>query len=907
MKALSECQLEQVDASEKISQCLSVKDEEEISLISTAGKGCSHVMKRLFRRIVKISEDSTKITHQKLSEEFGALLPEISFKVAGGDKADYEEAYLPIIQSGEHMNVRISAECDEKPVFLATNAKHSGVIFSSVGVRYQTFCANMSRTFLVNPTESQKRCYTALEASLAAGVAACVAGTTLGQVFDAIVAVLSQTKDDAGNSLDTTMFKIVGFGIGYELREAPLLVQKDACFTLKQGCTIALYIGLENLVSKDVIKGLSTCSMQIGDTVVVGAAAPTVVTRDAMDTKLSSVVLAFNDEESEDDAKVKESKKPKREAVESASAVSDRRAKVGRGTEDNTKHKVKIEQDQLIIQKNRIAERTGNIKGDGKKTHKTKALEASEAFVSYKSSDAVPRSADANKIHADLDNSTVIFPVLGTSVVVHASNIKGAIKDKTANVVRAQFNLPTNIPGTTAFIKELSYRFPDATSATASLKKITDVKRKFTTQLQEKKDLESLTEQAAVRILRGSVRPHALRGIRYWPTIGRKVKQKGDLELHENGLKFICQATRTEFEFVFSNVQYAFFQKAGRNYKEVLLHFRLKHDIMVAQKKTKDVQFFLEYMADDDILVGPGQKRRAAGDGDEIEEEQRQSALREKIERAFLEFAKKIDAVLPTGADGKKIFEFQVAFEEMQFVGSPKNQAVDIVPTADCLVHLHTRESLFLLELKDIEAVIFERMSASTGLNQKTFDMVILFKAIFDDPDVPIGKCFHMISACNAQNVFTIKEYLNSCSIVWYDSPAPVSWTEVIKVCRQDPEGFWSENGWGAAWGDEPEGSEEGSVASDSDQSFGSSDISSSEDDDSDSEISDEINTDDASSYGDDSEVDSEASMDSEELEQWAEEEDKKTKWKDDEPAKGKGAAAKGKAGPSAASRFQKK
>jgi nucleosome binding factor SPN SPT16 subunit len=121
---------------------------------------------------------------------------------------------------------------------------------------------------------------------------------------------------------------------------------------------------------------------------------------------------------------------------------------------------------------------------------------------------------------------------------------------------------------------------------------------------------------------------------------------------------------------------------------QVLLHFRLKHDIMVASKKTRDVQFFLEYMGDDDVLVGPGQKRRAAGDGDEIEEEQRQSALREKIERAFLEFAKKIDAVLPSGSDGKKLFEFQVAFEEMQFVGSPKNQAVDIVPTADCLVSI---------------------------------------------------------------------------------------------------------------------------------------------------------------------------------------------------------------------------
>jgi nucleosome binding factor SPN SPT16 subunit len=212
----------------------------------------------------------------------------------------------------------------------------------------------------------------------------------------------------------------------------------------------------------------------------------------------------------------------------------------------------------------------------------------------------------------------------------------------------------------------------------------------------------------------------------------------------------------------------------------------------------------------------------------------------------------------------------------------------------------------------------------------------VFFQSIFDDPDVPIGKCFHMISACNAGNVFTIKEYLNSCGIVWYDSPTPTAWTEVIKVrhlrfivaarlfdkkshllsnwlwflnasqvCRQDPEGFWSENGWGAAWGDEPEGSEEGSVESDSDESFGSSDISSSDDEDSDSEISDEINTDEASSFGEDSEVDSEASMDSEELEQWAEEEDKKTKWKDDEPAKSKGGAPKGKA--AAGSRFQKK
>ena len=323
MSALSDFQIDQVDISDKISQCISVKDDEEAALVANAGKCCSHVMKRLFRRIVKITEDNTKVSHVKLSEEIGGLLPEISVKIGGGDKQDYEEAYLPIIQSGEQMNVRISAQCDEKPIFLASSAKHSGVIFSSVGVRYQTFCANIARTFLVNPSESQKRYYAALEAALTAGITACIVNNTLGQVFDAIVSVLSQTKDDSGNSLDAAMFKVVGFGIGYELREAPLLVQKDASFVLKHGCTIALYIGLENLVSKDIVKGLSTCSMQIGDTVVVANSASTVVTRDVFDTKMSSVLIAFDDEESEDDSKVKESKKPKREPAESVAVASE--------------------------------------------------------------------------------------------------------------------------------------------------------------------------------------------------------------------------------------------------------------------------------------------------------------------------------------------------------------------------------------------------------------------------------------------------------------------------------------------------------------------------------------------------------------------------------------------------------
>lgn len=63
------------------------------------------------------------------------------------------------------------------------------------------------------------------------------------------------------------------------------------------------------------------------------------------------------------------------------------------------------------------------------------------------------REVEGSKIHIDPQQFVVILPVLGTPWPVHASYIKGAVKDKQTNVIRVQFNLEKNLPGTSVHLR----------------------------------------------------------------------------------------------------------------------------------------------------------------------------------------------------------------------------------------------------------------------------------------------------------------------------------------------------------------------------------------------------------------------------------------------------------------------
>ena len=102
------------------------------------------------------------------------------------------------------------------------------------------------------------------------------------------------------------------------------------------------------------------------------------------------------------------------------------------------------------------------------------------------------------------------------------------------------------------------------------------------------------------------------------------------------------QAARGEkLDITFKNVKLAFFQPAEKEIL-VLIHFHLQHPIMMGKKKTKDVQFYVEVM---EASYSLDNTRRSGYDPDELEEEQRERAMRSRMNMEFQNFVKKVGLI----------------------------------------------------------------------------------------------------------------------------------------------------------------------------------------------------------------------------------------------------------------------
>lgn len=67
--------------------------------------------------------------------------------VTGVDTNQVDMCYPAIIQSGGNYSLKFSASSDKNTTL------HFGVIVCSLGARYKSYCSNIVRTLLVNPTK----------------------------------------------------------------------------------------------------------------------------------------------------------------------------------------------------------------------------------------------------------------------------------------------------------------------------------------------------------------------------------------------------------------------------------------------------------------------------------------------------------------------------------------------------------------------------------------------------------------------------------------------------------------------------------------------------------------------------------------------------------------------------------
>lgn len=248
------------------------------------------------------------------------------------------------------------------------------------------------------------------------------------------------------------------------------------------------------------------------------------------------------------------------------------------------------------------------------------------------------------------------------------------------------------------------------------------------------------------------------------PVFGGR-KTQGNLEAHSNGLRFI--STRGEVvDIMYNNIKYAIFQPC-ENEIMVLIHFHLKNPIMVGKKKHLDIQYFTEVI---DASQTVDNSRRSMYDPDEMDDEQRERQLRKRLNQAFKEFCKKVDAVAKR--HGHEV-EFDIPYRDLGFTGNPHREMVPIMPTLNCLVNL-TETPFFVVDLEDVDHVHLERVTYMS----KAFDIVLVNKDFNKQP--------WRIDMIPNGDKDSICEWLTDMEITYTEGPMNLNWKQIMNTVKDD-------------------------------------------------------------------------------------------------------------------------
>lgn len=764
-----------VDVSSAVGLILSVKEESELSLVRKASQVTVDVFsKYLKEQIMDIIDSDKKVKHSKLVEGIESSLTDKKY-VGNVDTSNVDMCYPPIIQSGGNYNLKFSAVSDK-------NNLHFGSIVCTLGARYKSYCSNIVRTFLVDPTDKIQEHYNFLLEMYEELLKKLQAGTKLSDVYNAGVDYTKKHKPDLVDKLT----KNFGFAMGIEFRESSLLIGpktqtialKTQVYNLNAGLS-----GLSNNEAKD--KEGKTYALFIGDTVIVNESAPATILTPAR-KKMKNIGVFLKDGEEDEDEEEKENE-PVHQPIlgrGKRTAVLDSKLRQDSSTEEKRKQ----HQKELAAQLNEAAKKRLAAQSSGRQEEKVR-----KSNVSYKSRSQMPNEAEVKelKIFVDRKYETVILPVFGIPVPFHISTIKNISQSVEGDYTYLRINFFH--PGATmarnegaafaqpdaTYVKEVTYRStntkePGETVAPSSnlnnaFRIIKEVQKKFKSREAEEKEKEDLVKQDVLVLSQNKGNPK-LKDLYIRPNIVNK-RMTGSLEAHTNGFRY-TSVRGDKVDILYNNIKNAFFQPCDGE-MIILLHFHLRHAIMFGKKKHLDVQFYTEV---GEITTDLG-KHQHMHDRDDLAAEQSERELRHKLKTAFKSFCEKVEAMT------KQEIEFDTPFRDLGFAGAPFRSTVLLQPTSGCLVNL-TEWPPFVITLEDIELVHFERVQ----FHLKNFDMIFVFK--------DYHRKVAMVNAIPMNLLDHVKEWLNSCDIRYSEGIQSLNWTKIMKTITDDPEGFFEHGGW---------------------------------------------------------------------------------------------------------------
>ncbi|MFS7894138.1 putative peptidase M24, PH-like domain superfamily, FACT complex subunit Spt16 [Helianthus anomalus] len=766
------------DVTNGLSNLFAVKDSGELTNVKKAAYLTASAMKQfVVPKLEKVIDEEKKVTHSSLMDDTEkAILEPARIKVKlKADNVDI--CYPPIFQSGGNFDLRPSASSNDDHLYYDS----ASVIICALGSRYNSYCANVARTFLIDSNTTQSKAYQVLLKAHEAAVGAMMPGNKGSDVYKAALAVVQKEAPE----LTPNLTKSAGTGIGLEFRESGLNLNEKNERVMKIGMVFNVSLGFQNMQTKSSKAKSQNYALLIADTVIVTASGHEVVT--ALSSKaFKDVAYSFNDGEEEED---------ERPQVKADSKVNE--ALYSKATLRSDNHEMSKEelrrqhQAELARQKNEeTAQRLAGGKsaaGDGRSSSRT-----SNDLIAYKNINDVPPPRDL-MIQVDQRNEAILIPLYGSMVPFHVATVKtvSSQADTSRNCyIRIIFNVPgtpfsSHDPNalknqTDIFLKEVSFRSKDPRHISEIVQQIKTLRRNVVSRESERAERASLVTQEKLVLAGHKFKPIRLTDLWIRPTFpGRGRKLPGTLEAHDNGFRYSTSRADERVDILFGNIKHAFFQAAEKE-MITLLHFHLHNHIMVGNKKTKDVQFYVEVM---DVVQTLGGGKRSAYDPDEIEEEQRERDRKNKINMDFQNFVNRVNDLWGQPKFKSLDLEFDQPLRELGFHGVPHKASAFIVPTSSCLVEL-IETPFLVVTLSEIEIVNLERV----GLGQKNFDMAIVFKDFKRD--------VLRIDSIPSSSLDGIKEWLDTTDIKYYESRLNMNWRAILKTITDDPQNFIDEGGW---------------------------------------------------------------------------------------------------------------
>lgn len=229
-----------MDVSSAVAYVMAPKEETEIVMVK---KACivsvDLFTKYLKDQVMEVIDSDKKVKHVKLAEGVDSAVTDKKY-VSGVDVSHVDMCYPAIIQSGGNYQLKFSVVSDK-------NNLHFGAIICSLGARYKSYCSNIVRTLLVNPSEVIQANYNFLLSVEEEILKNLTAGAKLSAVFEAGYAMVKKEKPQLLENLT----KNFGFAMGIEFKESSLMIAPKTTAIAKKGMIFNVNVGFGNLANKE--------------------------------------------------------------------------------------------------------------------------------------------------------------------------------------------------------------------------------------------------------------------------------------------------------------------------------------------------------------------------------------------------------------------------------------------------------------------------------------------------------------------------------------------------------------------------------------------------------------------------------------------------------------------------------